>query len=305
MLIPKEVISRIDEIVERAYIDFTFDLLGEDFLTDEQKTMVESLGLIIGRKPLIELLYTLVRQRSSENYLTNRRLNDLLEEIIQTGVLPELPDAQQASVDNAKQKVSNHLEKTKSTIKTEIKEVILEQNEQFRQERLTDPVPSIPVAQRQESKYEGLIIAGITGALAGLTAAFVRDMTTTTTDIVNNAVLDSVASGSTPESVPGTPQLVYKKVVSDGSLCVYCNGFYTERDGTPKVYTLSELQAGGSNYGKPKSQWNPTLTATHPRCRCQLLHLPPRYLFKKGSSNLERVSLEEWNAAVRNNKFSK
>ena len=51
--------------------------------------------------------------------------------------------------------------------------------------------------------------------------------------------------------------------------CQWCDKFYTE-GGKPKEYRLSELVANGSNYGKPKSAWLPTISVTHPRCRCQL-----------------------------------
>jgi len=53
MLTSTQILNRIEELVERSYLDFTFDIIGADFLTDEQKIKAEALGLIVGHRPLI------------------------------------------------------------------------------------------------------------------------------------------------------------------------------------------------------------------------------------------------------------
>jgi len=93
--------------------------------------------------------------------------------------------------------------------------------------------------------------------------------------------------------------------VNDGHLCIYCDHFYTAADGSPRVFTLSELQKNGSNEGKKKSQWKPTLDSTHPRCRCQLLNLPVGFLFQKGNDALIQVDVKEWMQSIKKGIFTK
>ena len=76
----------------------------------------------------------------------------------------------------------------------------------------------------------------------------------------------------------------------DGALCDYCRKFYLEPDGvTPKVYKMSELVANGSNYGRKAAEWTPTLGATHPNERCELVELPDGWGFEPGSNRASYI----------------
>jgi hypothetical protein len=93
---------------------------------------------------------------------------------------------------------------------------------------------------------------------------------------VNDVAVDAATSESLFTGVPPKDVIVYKKVVNDDRLCRWCDRFYRNEDGSPILYTLAELQANGSNYGKPKSEWKPVLGKTHPFCRCQLFSKTPQ-----------------------------
>ena len=272
MLVAKEVLNRIDEIVERAYLDFTFLILGEDFLSPEQKVKVEALGLIIGRRPLIELLYILARQRSTPGYRRDQTLNELLNEISQTGFLPILNDANRYSIEHAKALINEAIEDTKRDLKKRVKQQILKVNNDYKNDIAVQRVGSVP--RTQEKRESGLkaLVAGVLGLGALIKPNFVRAFTTALTGLVNNATVDAattelplLAQLKKPEQVQ-----VFKTVVDDNALCAWCAKFYRNRDGSPVMFTLAELQANGSNGGKPKSAWEPALGPTHPRCRCQL-----------------------------------
>jgi hypothetical protein len=308
MLLPKEIINRIDEIVERSYLSFVHDILGDDFLSQSQKTMVESLGLLIGRKPLVELLYLMVRQRSSEQYLTDHTLNTLLEQISTSNILPNLPDHEQATVNNAKDAIGHAIDNTKSAVVSNIKKEIIKANDSFKKEQTINNIVAPIALKEKEKDHTALILLGVTAALASSHKSFVRDFTTQTTSYVNNTVVDTaVADTNLPQTQASSVNLeplVYKKVISDGSLCPYCNSFYLNADGTPRVFTLSELQANGSNDGRPKAQWRPTISSSHPRCRCQLLHLPVGHLFEKGTDKITQVDIKTWEQRVKSNNYT-
>lgn len=273
MLTDNDVIfERIDEIVELAYVDFTFDLIGADFFTAEQRTQVESLGLIIGRRPLVELLYMLVRMRSTPGYRTDRTLNQLLAEIQETGVLPVINDAHQYSINHAKAQMNEAIETTKTEVKKKVKQEILKVNNDFKNDVAVSRITTLPDLQKRRDDYTNLMLIGIGALSIGLHKNFVKGFTTALTDMVNNSVVDEATTQVAMDELPAKVE-VYKRVINDASLCPWCSSFYTEADGQPKIYELSELQANGTNEGKPKSAWLPVVGATHPRCRCQLQYV--------------------------------
>lgn len=66
---------------------------------------------------------------------------------------------------------------------------------------------------------------------------------------------------------------VFKRPNPDA--CKHCKKHYLEKDSiTPKLFTLSELMANGSNYGKKVDEWKPTLGIMHLHCSCQLHVMP-------------------------------
>lgn len=60
---------------------------------------------------------------------------------------------------------------------------------------------------------------------------------------------------------------VYKIGPMDGAVCNECKKFWFMPDGTPRVYKMSELIAGGSNIGRKRKDWKPTVDNTHPNER--------------------------------------
>lgn len=272
MLVGTEVMNRIDDLVERSYLDFTFKIIGEDFFTDEQKAQIAGLGLIIGRRPLIELLYILVRQRSTPGYRRDINLQQLLDQIAETGVLPTINDSHRYTIEHGKAKINEAIENTKNEVKKKVTQQILEANNEYKNEVAVAGITSLPQTQEKAGSIFNKLILGVGAAVLAVQSGFLRDFTTAFTEFTNNTAVDS-ATTDLEIPVPSTEVKVYKRVVNDASLCQWCDAFYTHADGSPKVYTLKELQANGSNEGKPKSAWRPTIGPTHPRCRCQLHYL--------------------------------
>jgi hypothetical protein len=269
MLTRKDIFKRIDEIVERAYLSFLFDLVGDDFFTEEQKRKVEGLGLIIGRRPLIELLYIIIRNRPHEGYAKDASLNELLDQIAATGILPVLSDTHAATIDNAKVALTQSLDTAKEDLKKRIKQEIVDANKKFKQETSVKRLVSIPVEREKVEHRTGVLLSPLLGLGMLAHKTFQSSFTTELTNFVNDSIVDNITQETIISGQLPAETKVYKEVNNDGKLCEWCKRFYL-RKGEPIVYTLSELQANGSNYGKPKSEWKPVLGATHPRCRCQL-----------------------------------
>lgn len=88
----------------------------------------------------------------------------------------------------------------------------------------------------------------------------------------------AIFDGESPLSSKKGETKVFKR--PGPNACSMCKKLYLEPDGiTPKIFTLSELQAYGTNYGKKQRDWVPTLGTLHPNCMCPLSVMPDGYHF--------------------------
>lgn len=60
--------------------------------------------------------------------------------------------------------------------------------------------------------------------------------------------------------------------------CEACLAAYTQ-NGRPRIFWLEELRANGSNVGKKRKDWKPTLGPLHPWCACELIEVPDGWGF--------------------------
>lgn len=60
--------------------------------------------------------------------------------------------------------------------------------------------------------------------------------------------------------------------------CADCKRVFLE-DGRPKVWSLDELVANGTNVGKPRAAWVGTVFPAHSNCRCLTMTVPPGMRF--------------------------
>lgn len=82
----------------------------------------------------------------------------------------------------------------------------------------------------------------------------------------------------------GSLSMVYKDVFPGA--CRHCINLYlTDGVGSkPKLFTLQELQANGTNIGKKVTDWLPTLSGVHPWCRCQLHGYTDGYIWDEAKN---------------------
>lgn len=69
----------------------------------------------------------------------------------------------------------------------------------------------------------------------------------------------------------GSDAWVFKR--PNPNACGDCKRLYLDGE-RPIVFRLTELRANGSNFGRKKDDWLPTVDPTHPNCQCHLYHLP-------------------------------
>lgn len=269
MLLEQKTLSKIDQSVERAFLDFAIMLIGYDVLSEEDKLKAAALGLVQINRPLVESLYTVARSRSVESQRKSVRLRDLVALAGLSSVLPITSDTQAYTVEHAKREFYDALINSKEELKKRIRQAALKTNDEHHKLQIAN------APKAKETMILGFIALGA-AILANVTTNFTRAATAGLTNLINNSAADEAETSSMILGVKKEDIRVYKRVKNDGRLCSWCSSFYTDKNGKPKVYSLQELAENGTNDGKPKSEWKPVVGSTHPRCRCQLHHLLPK-----------------------------
>lgn len=87
--------------------------------------------------------------------------------------------------------------------------------------------------------------------------------------------------------IHGDDAEVYKDVYEGA--CKYCIKLYLTNGigSAPIIFKLSDLQANGSNYGKPTSEWKATVEGVHPHCRCTMHNYTKGYVWNKDKGIFE------------------
>lgn len=271
MLLEQRTQDRINEAVDQAYLSFLITMIGYAALSDDDKRKATSVSLVQINRPLIESLYQIARERGNEATRKPMKLRDLIAWAGLSGVLP-LTDAQVYTLEHAKREMYDAIENSREDYKKKIRQEVLRANADARAMELSQ---SATVQERQQRKQLliSTLLIGLSGVLEKLQENFTKGATVALTNLVNNAAVDEVMINNLVSQLPTSEIRVYKRVKNDGRLCAWCNKFYTNKDGSPKVYRLTDLLANGSNDGLPKSAWKPVVGSTHPRCRCELHYL--------------------------------
>lgn len=87
--------------------------------------------------------------------------------------------------------------------------------------------------------------------------------------------------------------------VYDGA-CKHCIRLYlTGGVGSePRIFTIQEIRANGSNVGKKVEDWKATLGPTHPNCRCSVNEVPEGYTWTEESRSFNTPD-EKWEPKVK------
>jgi hypothetical protein len=67
--------------------------------------------------------------------------------------------------------------------------------------------------------------------------------------------------------------------VPDPGACDDCKRLLLDHDGKPLIRPASWWAEQGSNVGRKKRDWKPTLSTIHPHCRCETVHVPNGWEF--------------------------
>jgi len=71
--------------------------------------------------------------------------------------------------------------------------------------------------------------------------------------------------------------------------CSYCRAHFLDAAGRPRVFPIQESMDNGTNVGKRRAEWVPTIWPMHPNCRCDTISVPPgMFVTSDGRLRMER-----------------
>lgn len=245
--------DKIKNVIKTLHLNFLYDYIGSNYLSDEE---IDFLKKEIGENKLKEGKVS----QLDKIYILGQLSRKLGIKNMNTLNLKDI-DSYIDGFKNIKEKfnlVSDKLSKLKKQayldilgkqykIEKEVRQIIL--NNQDDKEKITIS----KVTKDLKNKFEDW-----------------SDLNNSTSYISESAFNEGKIEDMKHEE---GEKYVYKEVTKDERLCSICRKLYLNSDNSPKIYKLSELEANGTNIGKKQVDWLPTVSSTHPNCRCLLQYL--------------------------------
>lgn len=281
-LSPQQLENIIQE-VQRNHILYTAIYAGVDVLTQNEKDILEKYGFKMQGLSLIEnqfrfgMLATAIKEQLNNSYAKNLTYNEFKRFMGQTGGFP-LAEKDLQALSYSKTIAYSDIKGLGNKIATQIQNIAIGADMYGFTEIESD--------YKQREDYEKLIRNGTikTLALKETVQYLASELGTNSMDwardfdrIANTTLQNAYQAGRSIEYdrlFGDNDSVKYYKDVYNGA-CKHCIKLYTESGlgSKPKLFTMQELRANGTNYGKKPNEWKPIVGATHPFCRCELLSI--------------------------------
>lgn len=264
MLRPDEV-NKILEILDKQLLFFIGRTVGGHLLTDQEKDLLKRNGIDVKKlmsqsNDLVSLNFHL---GMLSDILSNEQLKnityDQLSKYISQGKHIPLSAKERAVIQSIQMQSLADIRAARGRIFQDINNIVSGQlssvranQEEFVRKEIIEGI------EGRKSRRE--IAAGI----ARKTGDWSRNFNKSVQYISHTAFNEG--RGSLIERRNGSRARVYFQVQPDA--CESCKKLYLHPDGEPIVFTLSELQANGTNIGRKQKDWKPTVGALHVNCRC-------------------------------------
>jgi hypothetical protein len=265
-MLTKRQLKRIEEIIKKRFLVFTYETLGEDALSEEELDLLKRTGLLresvrnfVGDAYTLGKIAALVERETARAVSYDDVLRIAKKMQIQTGV-------EKKAVQYAKEHAGEYIKGLRDDM---IKEV----------RASSARVGSEAVRAVQNKVAEAIENRNTVSQLKTELFHAVDDRNRDWQRVANTEMQASIQNGIYSEIVEafGSEQLVYKRPAPDA--CKHCLRLHLDEDGVPRIFPLSSLAA--SNVGLKANAWRATIGPVHPWCQCQLHMVPAGYGFVK------------------------
>lgn len=80
--------------------------------------------------------------------------------------------------------------------------------------------------------------------------------------------------------------------IPESGACDNCTRLFLDDSGRPRIWTIAEIVANGTNVGKKAKDWLACVWPIHPRCRCSTISVPPGPYYVTAGGAIRRIGEE-------------
>ncbi len=279
MLTPSQI-NILLELIDKNILFFAGRSFGPHILSDQDKQLLAHYGVdynhsySIVNDPVIKNFYLGILSNILSDEEVKKLTSDQLIKYIQSGQHIPLNAVERATIDSIKMQALSDIRSYKGRIFADINNVVGNQFADIKanqQEFIKQQI--LEGTAKRESRKE------IVRNIAKLTGDWNRNFTKSVQYISHTAFNEGRAAMIEKRYEGNDKAKVYFQVQPDA--CDHCKKHYLIKGNEPKIFTLQDLQNNGTNIGKKVADWNPTLGALHPHCRCLLTEYVPGMVWKE------------------------
>jgi hypothetical protein len=292
MVTKRETIEKIREIIQRHYSRLVVSVLGQDVLSEKEIKELEAMGVDTSNK---DSLLTLVYNHNFINHpidpISPKSVEEMKSQQSVKGLVPE-GEAHEYSIENLNDKTKQLIDKLKIDMMTRVENLIRENNDTYKMDALQNLNRPDALDELMKESSLGKLRQKLRDASGDGSRDWIRVTVTEMSNAIGIASVDRIVSDNRDADLDEV--YVFRIIVKDAKTCKWCRRFYSDEDGSPKLYRLSSLLSNGSNYGKKTDEWQAVIGATHPNERCsQVIELKPGFkLLSDGS--VTYIGLDKW-----------
>lgn len=268
MIFTQPQIEELLRLIDLQTVYLVGQNIGKEALTAEDKKILKSHGIeiediVTPYSPYLQaFLWGRLAALLGERRASTITYDDFVK-YIKSKEWEPLTRREKTEYEISIQKTYHHIKGFGEKIKTDINDVIIEEDQSSRidQERVLAGEISAGIVNRKSLQT---IVSNIGHKLNNWNRDWGRIVDTELQDIYNHGKAVKYLEKY------GSEQKVYKDTYAGA--CRWCIRLHTTAGigSEPITFTLEELYANGSNIGLPKDQWRATVGPEHPFCRCDI-----------------------------------
>lgn len=257
---------------------------GLDFLTDQDIERLESIGINVGElySPAADTIFTsfnLGLLSEAVGMATHAITYDQLRDYIKGGNYIPLTEREKLVLNNIKRQAFNDVKAINGKIFQDVNQILIDNSIEGQQEFLAEEL--------REGTAKKESIRKIANRIAEKTGDWSRNFDRII-EYASNTALETAKAEMIERSF-GEDVFVWKRVYEQA--CKHCIRLYTTEGigSEPRIFTLKELRANGTNIGRKTADWKPVIGSTHPFCRCSLNYVGKNHKWNKETKSFEYV----------------
>jgi len=263
-------------ILKRYEIYFIFNQLGADFLTQQDKALLLAAGIDVNKfknkNGVIEhaFLFGLLSEALNDARAKNMTYSQFKKFLASGGFVP-LTEAENFALQTVKQRAYTDITNLGARMRNSLQNSLLRNNQQ--QAAVVAQVIKQKTVQAIQNRQGARQLASqLVKTSKDWEVDWLRIAYYLTHEAFNSGRAQSILKKY------GKDAEVYFDVYENA--CDKCAELYLEPPhdigvSEPKVFKLKDIIANGNNIGRKKDDWLPTISPTHPYCRCTINYKKP------------------------------